>query len=121
MPIIKCFVSDDLKTKFNSEYIDSVNSTGDQKFSEHADYVFCYIPKCYVIDGKYKSEVFVTKKKINTDKTKFKKYFDMFVSKISKKEPETRSVADFQIHETWIESTLGKNWKKLITNFCEKF
>lgn len=122
MTIIKCFVSDDLKTKFNSEYIDSVSYTGYQKFSEYADYVFCYFPKFYREEGKDIPEVFVTKKKIKTDKTKLRKYFDLFLSKIPKEQLRPNgAVADFQIHETWIESTLGKNWKKFITNFCEKF
>lgn len=121
MPIIKCFVSSDLKTKFNSEYIDSVSSTGNQKFSEYADYVFCYCPKYYEKEGKHTPEIFVTKKKLATDQVKFRKYFDALVSKFPKEGSENGLIAEWQIHEKWIESKLGKNWKELITNFCEKF
>lgn len=121
MPITKCFVSSDLKTKFNSEYIDSVSSTGDQKFSENADYVFCYFPKYYERDGKHIPEIFVTKKKLATDQVKFKKYFDALISKLPEDTSGTGVVSERQIHETWIESKLGKNWKELIINFCEKF
>ena len=110
MPIIKCFVSSDLKTKFNAEYIDSVDSIGNQKFSEHADYVFCYFPKGYLEDSGYIPEIFVTKKKIDTDQTKFKKYFDMLLNKLPKEilENDKEHVRD-EVHEAWIESKLGEN------------
>lgn len=121
MPIIRCFVSDDLKTKFNAEYINSVDSTGGQKFSEHADYVFCYYPKYYGKEPDTKPEVFATKKKLESDPIKFKKYFDILVNNVPRLETNPNApVSAFQVHRQWAESSLGKNWKELIISFCQK-
>lgn len=116
MSITRCFVSGNLKTKFNAEYIDSANANvGNHKFSDYANYVFFYFPNFFDSD-EGNSHILVTRQKINATKSKFREYAEKLLKTTSDSD-NLNKACDM----TWTTSELGMNWNEIIENFYKKF